>query len=129
MSVKEKGGLLGDGGKTYKIGKRIQLLPHHAALFPPPRNFTVEKVKEQPQRQEPQRPVERRVGFRVQRRGEGARGDAVPQRGKDGEDAAEAVELGDEVGQVEGANEGEVAYIGREEEVLLVVFYCWWVGR
>jgi hypothetical protein len=46
---------------------------------------------------------------------------AVAQRGEDGHYAAEAVELGDEVGEVEGAEEREVAGVCGEEAGLFVL--------
>jgi hypothetical protein len=49
--------------------------------------------------------------------------DAVAQRREDGHDAAEAVQLRDEVRQVQRAHQREVARVLREE-ALLLVFGC-----
>ena len=67
---------------TYQVSKRIQLLAHEAALLPPPRNFSVEKVKKQSKGQEPQRDPNHSVLRGI--------AEAVAQRGEDGHGSATA---------------------------------------
>lgn len=104
--------------KTHQIRQRIQLRAHQTTLLPPPCDLAIEKVEEQPKRHEAQREPE------VER----ARGvDAVPHGGGDGHEAAEAVHEGDEVGEVVGADQTEVVWVGRVEDGGLFVFG--WVGN
>lgn len=124
---------------TYQVCERVQLLSHETALLPPPRNLAVKSIKEEAKRQETQRQPEmtERVGV----------AQAIAQGGEYRHDAAEAwsrvptskrgsytatvgrrrrsvgvrtVEERDEVGEVHGAHEREVAYVGGQEQLLLV---------
>jgi hypothetical protein len=98
---------------TYQISQRIQLLTHKTRLLPPARDLAVHEVEEQAQRDEAQRPVQVRVVVHVVLR-------AVPQRREHRHDAAEAVQLRDEIRQVQRAHQREVARVLREEAFLLV---------
>ena len=74
-----------EGGKrrlAYQIGERVELLPHHAALFPPARDLAVEEVEEEAEGEEEEGRVEVAVFCRV--------AETVAHRGEEGEDAAEA---------------------------------------
>ncbi len=70
------------GGEAYQVRERIQLLPHHAALLPPPGHLAVEEVEEQAEGEEAERRPEVAVRCRV--------AEAVAHGGKDGGDTAEA---------------------------------------
>jgi hypothetical protein len=70
----------------YQVGEGIQLLAHHAALFPPARHLAVEKVEEETKGQKEERRPQVAVLCRV--------AEAVAHRGEEGEDAAEACEGG-----------------------------------
>jgi hypothetical protein len=67
---------------TYQVSKRIQLLAHKAALLPPPRDFSIEKVKKEAKRQEPKCDPNHSVRRRI--------AEAVAQRREDGHGAAKA---------------------------------------
>lgn len=97
---------------TYQISQRIQLLPHQTALPPPPRDLAIKKVEKQPKRHKRQRRPH--IPQLAGRAGHVAHG------GEDGQYAAEAVELGDQVGQVQGADQAEVAGFFAEERRLFV---------
>lgn len=103
-------------GASYKIGKRVQLLAHKTALLPPPRDLAVEEVEEQAEGHEGQRdPEVARVLWSVE---------AVAHGELYAHDAAEAVHEGDQVGEVVGAHEGEVAGVLGVEEAGLLVLGC-----
>ena len=104
--------------RAYQISQRIQFLPHQTALPPPARDFPIEEIEEQSQWHESEGDVE--VG------GGGGGAEAVAHGGEDGGEAAEAVEEGDAVGEVVGADEGEVAGVGVVEEADLLVLF--WEG-
>lgn len=89
---------------SYQVRKTIQLLAHQAALLAPARDLAIEKVEKEAKGQECEGAVEVAEGGRIAKE--------VAHRGEDGHDAAEAIELRDEVGQVQGADEREVADLG-----------------
>lgn len=100
---------------AYQIGQRVQLCTHLTALLSPSSHHAIEEVEEQAEGHEAERhPEVGRVG--------GV--DAVAHGGGDRHEAAEAVHEGNEVGEVVGADEGEVAGVGRAEESDLLVFGC-----
>ena len=102
---------------SHQIRKRIQLCTHLAAFLPPPGHHAVEEVKEQAERHETERHPDVCHVAGV---------DAVAHGGSDGHEAAEAVHERDQVGEVVGADEGEVARVGRAEETDLLVLGCSW---
>ena len=65
---------------TYQIRQTIQLLPHQAALVPPPSYLAVHEIKEQPERHESQSGPHVTVGV--------GGTEAVPHRAKYGHEAA-----------------------------------------
>ena len=98
---------------THKICQRVQFCAHQATLLPPSCNHSVEEVKQQAKRHERQ--------SRPQVAGLVSWTKAVTHGELDGHDAAEAVHEGDEVGEVVGANQAEVARVLSLEEVGLLV--------
>lgn len=114
-------------GKTYQISERIKLLTHQATLLPPPRDLAIEEIKEQAERHERQRrPHVAQLARRARHVSHGR---------EDGQDAAQAVELGDQVREVQCADEAEVPGLLAEERCLLVdygavaVAVDYWGGR
>jgi hypothetical protein len=98
---------------THKICQRVQLCAHQATLAPPSCDHAIKEVKQHAKRHERQsRP---QVASLV------SRAKAVAQRELDGHDAAEAVHEGDEVCEVVGADQAEVAWVLGIEEVDLLV--------
>jgi hypothetical protein len=69
-------------GSAYQVGEGVELLPHHAALLSPARDFSVEKVEEEAEGQEGEGSPQVAVLCRV--------AEAVAHRGEEGEDAAGA---------------------------------------
>ena len=122
------------GVTTYQIGEGVQFLAHQTSLLPPARDFPIHKVEEETERDEAQSQVEICVVRWVILY-------AVTKRGEDGHDTAETyestasaqntlqrkggryrtVQLGDEVGEMEGTKEGEVASFRAKEPGLLVL--------
>jgi hypothetical protein len=98
---------------THKIRQRVELCAHQAALSPPPRNHAVEEVEQEAERHE-------RQGS-PQVAGLVGRAEAVAEGELDRHDTAEAVHEGDEVGEVVGADQAEVAWVLGLEEVGLLV--------
>jgi len=70
--------------KTYKIGERIQLLTHHAALFPPARYLAVQKIEKETKGQESEGQVQSGMGCELLSFGDGGcAGETVAQGGED----------------------------------------------
>jgi hypothetical protein len=91
-------------------------LAHKTSLLPPPCDLAVHKIEKQTERDKAQGEVEVRVVMRVILY-------AIAQRGKDRHHTTEAhtvvggcrtVELSNEIGEMEGADEREVTSILRE---------------
>lgn len=101
--------------QTYQISKRIEFLSHQAALPPPPCDLPIEEIEEQAERHERQRcPHVTELSWRTGH---------VSHGGEDGHDAAETVELCDQIGEVQCADETKVAGLLTEEGCLLVDYY------
>jgi hypothetical protein len=100
-------------GSAHKIRQRVKLCAHQAALSPPPRNHAVKEVEQEAERH--QRQGSPQVAGLV------GRAEAVAQGELDRHDTAEAVHEGDEVGEVVGADQAEVAWVLSLEEVDLLV--------
>lgn len=66
---------------THQISERVKLLPHQAALLPPPRDLAVKGVEEEAEREEHERHPQMVDLIRIAER--------VVQRREDGHDAAE----------------------------------------
>lgn len=98
---------------THKIRQRVELRTHQTALSPPPCDHAVEEVEQEAERHE-------RQGC-PQVTGLVRRAEAVAQGELDRHDTAEAVHEGDEVGEVVGADQAEVAWVLGLEEVGLLV--------
>ena len=92
------------GVKTYQVSQTIQLLPHRTTRLPTPRHLPIQRIKEKPQRDKRQRRQDIPRISRVSGR--------VTHGCEHGHDAAEAVELGDQVREVHRFDEGEVAGFG-----------------
>jgi hypothetical protein len=105
---------------THKIRQRVELRTHQAALSPPPRDHAVKEVEQKAKRHESQ-------GC-PQVTGLVRRAEAVAQGELDRHDTAEAVHEGDEVGEVVGADQAEVAWVLGLEEVGLLVL-GWWLSE
>lgn len=103
-----------------KISQGVKFLPHHAALFPPPRHLAVHEVEKEAEGEKSKGEIGRAVGGgRVVGDG-GSVLQAVVHRGEYGGDATEAVQLRDKIGKMHRAHEGEVAGICGQEDLLLV---------
>jgi len=100
-------------GSAHKIRKRVELCAHQAALSPPPCDHAVKEVEQQAERH--QRQGSPQVTGLV------SGTEAVAQGELDRHDTAEAVHEGDEVGEVVGADQAEVAWVLGLEEVGLLV--------
>jgi hypothetical protein len=98
---------------AYKIRQRVKLCAHQAALSPPSCDHAVKEVEQEAERHESQ-------GC-PQVTGLVRRAEAVAQGELDRHDTAEAVHEGDEVGEVVGADQAEVAWVLGLEEVGLLV--------
>ncbi|KAK0986829.1 hypothetical protein LTS01_009773 [Friedmanniomyces endolithicus] len=107
----------GGGGDAEGDLARCQSLAMSPSSFQA-RDFPIEEIEEQSQWHESEGDVE--VG------GGGGGAEAVAHGREDGGEAAEAVEEGDAVGEVVGADEGEVAGVGVVEEADLLVLF--WEG-
>jgi hypothetical protein len=59
-------------GQTYQISQRVKLLTHQTTLVPPPRNPSIEEIKEHAKREEVQRHPDIFVVVRIAK--------AVPER-------------------------------------------------
>jgi hypothetical protein len=98
---------------THEICQGVQLCAHQATLSPPSCNHSVEEVKQHAKRHECQ--SDPQVACLV------GGTEAVAHGELDRHDAAEAVHEGDEVGEVVGADQAEVAWVLGLEEVGLLV--------
>lgn len=99
--------------RTHKVCQRVQFCAHQAALLPPSCNHSVEEVKQHAE-------WHKRQG-RPQVAGLVRRAKAVAHGELDRHDTAEAIHEGDEVREVVGANQAEVARILSVEEVGLLI--------
>lgn len=101
---------------THKIGERVQLCTHQAALLPPPRDHAVEEIKQQAEWHECQSGPQVTSILR--------RSKAVAHGELDRHDAAEAIHEGDEVRKVVGTHQTEVAWVLGLKKAGLFVLSC-----
>jgi hypothetical protein len=91
-------------------------LPHKTTLASPSRHLAIEEVEEQAEWHKAERHPQVRLVLRV---------DAVPHGRGYRHEATEAIHEGDEVGKMVGAQETEMAWVGRVEQNFLFVVRCY----